>query len=168
MQLIEQTMAELRGEEWHEEINPEINVDLSAYLPEGFISDIDVRLNLYRRLSSLREEAELEVMIDEMKDRFGSPPVEVSNLMAVMSVRLILKKSGVSKLDVSSESLIFTFSPESNVEPEKMVKLVERDPNSYQFLSERKLKVKIDEKPSFDALLEAERITRALDLSQNI
>jgi transcription-repair coupling factor (superfamily II helicase) len=168
MKLIEQTMAELRGEEWHEEINPEINVDLSAYLPEGFISDIDVRLNLYRRLSSLREEAELEVMIDELKDRFGSPPVEVSNLMAVMSVRLTLKKTGVSKLDVSSESLIFTFSPESNVEPEKVVKLVEGDPNSYQFLSERRLKVKIDEKPSLDALLEAKRITGALDLSQNI
>jgi transcription-repair coupling factor (superfamily II helicase) len=167
MKLIEQTMAELRGEEWHEEINPEINVDLSAYLPEGFISDIDVRLNLYRRLSSLREEAELEVMIDEMKDRFGSPPEEVSNLMAVMSVRLILKKTGVSKLDVSSESLIFTFSPESHVEPEKVVKLVQRDPHSYQFLSERKLRIKIDEKPSLDALLEAKRITRAWDLSQN-
>jgi transcription-repair coupling factor (superfamily II helicase) len=106
-------------------------------------------------------------MIDEMKDRFGSPPEEVSNLMAVMSVRLILKKTGVSKLDVSSESLIFTFSPESHVEPEKVVKLVQRDPHSYQFLSERKLRIKIDEKPSLDALLEAKRITRAWDLSQN-
>jgi transcription-repair coupling factor (superfamily II helicase) len=157
MKLIEQTMAELRGEEWHEEINPEINVDLSAYLPEGFISDIDVRLNLYRRLSSLREEAELEVMIDEMKDRFGSPPEEVSNLMAVMSVRLILKKTGVSKLDVSSESLIFTFSPESHVEPEKVVKLVQRDPHSYQFLSERKLRIKIDEIPRNEAYREVRR-----------
>ena len=162
MKLIEQTMAELRGEEWHEEINPEINVDLSAYLPEDFISDIDVRLNLYRRLSNLREEAELEVMADEMKDRFGALPVEVSNLMAVMSVRLILKKTGVGKLDVSSESLLFTFSPESNLEPQNLLKLVERDPQSYEFLSEQKLKVKIGEKPPLDALLEAKRVTSAL------
>jgi transcription-repair coupling factor (superfamily II helicase) len=168
MKLIEQTVAELKGEEWHEEINPEINVDIPAYLPEDFISDIDVRLNLYRRLSSLREEAELTVMIEEMKDRFGPPPVEVSNLVAVMSVRLLLKKTGVSKLDVSTESLIFTFSPESPVDPEKVVGLVERDPNRFQFLSERKLKVKIDEKPSLDALLEAIRITKELDRALGI
>ncbi len=168
MKLIEQTVAELKGEEWHEETNPEINVDLPAYLPEDFISDIDVRLNLYRRLSSLREKVDLEVMIEEMTDRFGPPPVEVSNLVAVMSVRLLLKKKGVSKLDVSNKTLTFNFSPESNVDPEKVVSLVKRDPNRFQFLSERKLNVKIDEKPSLDALLEAIRIIEALDQAQNL
>jgi hypothetical protein len=49
------------------------------------------------------------------------------------------------------------------VDPEKVVGLVERDPNRFQFLSERKLKVKIDEKPSLDALLETIRITKELD-----
>ncbi|UCF55959.1 MAG: transcription-repair coupling factor, partial [Deltaproteobacteria bacterium] len=66
MKLIEQTVAELKGEEWHEETNPEINVDIPAYLPEDYVSDIDVRLNLYRRLSSLREPSELEAMIEEI------------------------------------------------------------------------------------------------------
>ncbi len=168
MELIEQTVAELKGEEWHEEINPEINVDIPAYLPEDFIPDIDIRLNLYRRLSSLRKEAELEVMIEEMKDRFGPPPVEVSNLVAVMSVRLLLKKTGMSKLDVGNEALTFLFSPESNVDPEKVVGLVEREPNRFQFLSERKLKVKIDEKPALDALLEAIRIAEELDQARDI
>lgn len=167
MKLIEQTVAELKGEEWHEEINPEINVDIPAYLPEDFIPDIDIRLNLYRRLSSLRKEAELHVMIEEMKDRFGPPPVEVSNLVAVMSVRLLLKKTGMSKLDVGNEALTFTFSPESNVDPEKVVGLVEREPNRFQFLSERKLKVKIDEKPALDALLEAIRIAEELDQARD-
>ena len=168
MKLIEQTVAELKGEEWHEEINPEINVDIPAYLPEDFISDIDVRLNLYRLLSSLREEAELTVMTEEMKDRFGPPPVEVSNLLAVMSVRLLLKKTGVSKLDVTAEALTFTFSPESQVDPEEVVGLVERDPNRFQFLSEQKLKVEIDEKSSLDALVEAIRMTKELDRALDI
>ena len=53
LKMIEQSISELKGEEWHEEINPEINVDIPAYLPENYVSDIDVRLNLYRRLSSL-------------------------------------------------------------------------------------------------------------------
>jgi phosphate uptake regulator len=64
---------------------------------------------------------------------------------------------------VSNKALTFTFSPESNVDPEKVVSLVERDPNRFQFLSERKLKVNIDEKPSLDALLEAIWIIKELD-----
>jgi transcription-repair coupling factor (superfamily II helicase) len=163
MRLIEQTVAELKGEQWHEETNPEINVDLPAYLPEDFISDIDVRLNLYRRLSGLREEPDLEVMIEEMKDRFGPLPVEVSNLVGVMSVRLLLKKTGVSKLDVSNNALTFSFSPESNVAPEKVVNLVKGDPNRFQFFSDRKLNVKMEEKPALDALLEAIRIIEAFN-----
>jgi transcription-repair coupling factor (superfamily II helicase) len=162
MKLIEQTVAELKGEEWHEEINPEINADIPAYLPEDFIPDIDIRLNLYRRLSSLREQAELEGMIEEMEDRFGPLPVEVSNLVAVMTVRLLLKKTGMSKLDVGKEGFTFTFSPESNVAPEKVVGLVEREPNRFQFLSEGKLKVNMVEKPALDALLEARRVAEAL------
>ena len=120
-------------------------MDIPAYLPEDFISDIDVRLNLYRRLSSLRKESELEAMIEEMNDRFGPPSAEVSNLLTVMSVRLLLKRIEVSRLDVSNEALIFVFAPESDLEPEKVVKLVERDPKRFQFLSERKVKIKIGE-----------------------
>jgi transcription-repair coupling factor (superfamily II helicase) len=85
-----------------------------------------------------------------------------------MTVRLLLKKTGVSKLDVSNEALTFTFSAESSVDPEKVLSLVERDPSSFQFLSERKLKINIDEKPSLDALLQAIKITEELDQARGI
>jgi transcription-repair coupling factor (superfamily II helicase) len=53
--------------------------------------DTDVRLNLYRRLSTLIEKSELTEMIQEIHDRFGAPPPEVENLLALMSIRLRLK-----------------------------------------------------------------------------
>ncbi len=168
MRLIEQAVAELKGEEWHEEINPEINVVMPAYLPDNYISDIDVRLNLYRRLSSLWQEAELQIMIEEMKDRFGHPPVEVSNLLAVMSVRLLLKKAGVNRLDVSRDALTFTFSNETTVDPVKAVKLVKEAPRKFEFLSEGKLRAKIHKESTLEALIEAKRIIGELDLAQNI
>jgi transcription-repair coupling factor (superfamily II helicase) len=80
-----------------------------------------------------------------------------------MSVRLLLKKTGVSKLDVSNNALTFSFSPESNVAPEKVVNLVKGDPNRFQFFSDRKLNVKMEEKPALDALLEAIRIIEAFN-----
>ncbi|MDY7037161.1 MAG: transcription-repair coupling factor, partial [Thermodesulfobacteriota bacterium] len=126
LKLIEQAIAELKGEEWHEEINPEINMGITAYIPGYYVSDADVRLNLYRRMSSLREESELEAMAEEIHDRFGPPPLEVSNLLSIMSVRLMLKKIRVIRLDMNDKGLILTFSHDTDVEPEDLIKIVGR------------------------------------------
>ena len=90
LKLIERTVTELKGEQWQDEVNPEININIPAFLPGDYILDTDVRLNLYRRLSALIENSELEEMIQEIHDRFGNPPPEVKNLLALMSIRLRL------------------------------------------------------------------------------
>jgi transcription-repair coupling factor (superfamily II helicase) len=158
LKMVEQSIAELRGEDWHEEVNPEINVNTPAYLPAEYVSDTDVRLNLYRRLSSLRERSELEAMTEEMHDRFGPTPREVSNLLAVMAVRLILKRVGIARLDISAGSLLLTFAEHTRVKPETLVNLVRTNPGRYRFLSEKKLKIKLDSRRPLDSLREAERI----------
>ncbi|MDY6971664.1 MAG: TRCF domain-containing protein, partial [Thermodesulfobacteriota bacterium] len=139
--LIEQAVAELKGEEWHEDINPEINVDIPAFLPGDYVIDTDVRLNLYRRLSRLREKSELETMADEIKDRFGPPPQEVRNLMGLISIRLLLERAGISRLDVSPESLTITFSQARSPDTERLVQLLNSRPNRLQLLPRGKLRV---------------------------
>ncbi len=166
MKLVEQTIAELKGEEWREEIDPEINADMPAYLPGYYVSDTDVRLNLYRRLSSLSEESDLKVMVEEMGDRFGPPPEEVSNLLNVMSVRLLLKRMSIVRLEVSNEVLIFTFSPDTEIDPVRLVNLLEGQRHTFQFVSETKLKVTIPRRSSIEALLEAKRILEDFDHAQ--
>jgi len=158
LKLIEQNVAELKGEEWFEEINPEINVNIPAHLPNGYIKDTDVRLNLYRRLSSLKEEQELAGMAEEMKDRFGAPPGEVENLLKVMSLRLLLKRLRIVRLDVTPEGLTVTFSHDTKVKPETLVTLVRKHPKKYRFLSERKLKVRLSPRPALEALEDAKVI----------
>jgi transcription-repair coupling factor (superfamily II helicase) len=160
MQMIEQAVAELKGEEWQEEINPEINVDIPAFIPEDFVLDIDVRLSLYRRLSGLREDAELKDITEEIEDRFGAPPMEVSNLLSVMSVRLLLKKMNVIRLDVSHDTVVLVFSPTFELEPKKLVKWVQRDPKRFRFLSEQKLMIRIDKETALEALQEVNKILR--------
>ncbi|MFC1891006.1 transcription-repair coupling factor [Thermodesulfobacteriota bacterium] len=161
--LIEQSIAELKGEEWHEDVNPEINVDIPAYLPEDYISDIDVRLNLYRRLSGLGEEADLKAMREEMSDRFGHPPIEVSNLMEIMDVRLKLKQLSINRLDVSPEILSFKFLSDTKVRPERLIELVNAHRFKFQLESDTKLKARIRKDTPLEALSEARRIILELD-----
>jgi transcription-repair coupling factor (superfamily II helicase) len=161
MRLIEQSIAELKGEEWHEEINPEININIPAFLPPNYISDMDVRLNLYRRLSFIREESELKAMVEEMEDRFGKSPPEVASLIKVMSVRLLLKKIGINKLDVSDDGMILTFSPETKLDPEKVIQWFGNRPERYRFLSDRKLKVATATEKPLEALIHGKRVLEA-------
>ncbi len=163
LKLIEQSIAELKGEDWHEEINPEINVGISAYLPSDYISDNDVRLNLYRRLSGLKEDEELAALIHEMDDRFGPPGPEVSNLLSVMSVRLLMKRLGILRLDVGSESLVFAFASETGVEPERVIRMVEKNPNKLKLISDSKLSVKTARLAPLDALHEVKIFLSSLE-----
>jgi transcription-repair coupling factor (superfamily II helicase) len=161
MRLIEQSIAELKGEEWHEEIDPEININIPAFLPADYISDTDVRLNLYRRLSFIREESDLKAMVEEMEDRFGLSPPEVSSLIEVMSVKLLLKKMDISKLDVRFDGLILTFLPDTKIEPEQVIEWFGNRPERFQFLSDKKLKVETGTVKSLEAIIEGKKILEA-------
>ncbi len=141
LKLIERAITELKGEEWHDDINPEINVDVPAFLSGDYVIDTDVRLNLYRRLSGLLEKSELEDMVEEIRDRFGPPPQEVNNLLGLMSIRILLKNIGISRLDVGRSSLTMTFAQDRTVDTDKLVQLVNSKPDKFQFLSQSKLKV---------------------------
>ncbi len=164
LKLIERTIAELKGEDWHEEINPEINVDITAFLPGDYVFDRDVRLNLYRRLSSLREKKDLNAIEEEIHDRFGPPPQEVKNLLAVMSIRILLKKMGITRLDAGHNSLNLIFSQDNPVDPEALVRLVSSKPGMFQFLAGNKLKINTGFHSLPDDLHEIEKTIAALDL----
>ncbi|MFC1825008.1 transcription-repair coupling factor [Thermodesulfobacteriota bacterium] len=166
LKLIEQSITELKGEEWQEEINPEISVNLPAYIPSEYVSDMDVRLNLYRRLSGLKEESELKEITDEIEDRFGSTPPEVSNLLSVMAVRLMLKRIRGTRLEVGKKGAILVFSPDTRLTPETVVKFVGRDSRRFQFLSERKLRIQMANASPSESFENLKEIIRQLMASQ--
>ncbi len=141
LKLIERAVAELKGEEWHEEVNPEIHVDIPAFLPGDYVLDTDVRLNLYRRLSSLLEKSELEDMAEEIRDRFGPPPQEVKNLLGLMAIRLLLKGMGIRRLDVGSKGLTLTFPENGGKDTERLIRMAGSEPKRYNFLPDNKLRV---------------------------
>ncbi len=141
VKMIEQAITELKGEEWHEDVNPEINLNVSAYFPEEYIMDSDVRLSLYRRLSMLTEEEELRKIKDEVIDRFGPMPEEAKNLFEIMEIRIILKRLGIKRLDLSDNGIILTFAENNHIDPEVLAKVVTQRPRTFRFLSENKLRI---------------------------
>jgi transcription-repair coupling factor (superfamily II helicase) len=109
--------------------------------PDKLYPDTDLRLNLYRRLSNLKEETDLTGMAEEMKDRFGAPPrgseePPEGHVLEAASQEIAGPSPGCTQ-----DGLTLTFSSDTPVKPETLVTLVKRDPRRYRFLSEQKLRV---------------------------
>lgn len=88
-----------------------VNVDLpmAISLPVDYVPDKNVRLGLYRRMADLRTLEEVEALIEEFNDRFGSPPETVHNLFYQLKIKLLSERDGLSSLTVENGQLVMRF-----------------------------------------------------------
>ncbi|MCD6519058.1 MAG: transcription-repair coupling factor [Anaerolineae bacterium] len=77
------------------DMGPSIDLPVSAYLPEDFIPDSQLRLRLYRRLARVESITEIEELINELHDRFGELPEPVQGLLYLLRVRVLGAESGI-------------------------------------------------------------------------
>lgn len=86
------------GEALALELGPSVDLPVSAYLPETYLPDDNLRLRMYRRIARIEAEDELDALLEEMEDRFGPPPVPVLDLLYVLRVRILAAAAGVESL----------------------------------------------------------------------
>jgi transcription-repair coupling factor (superfamily II helicase) len=113
LRLLESTVERLRKEEAGQEEHPEPEISLagSAFLPEGYVSDSGQKLHLYRRLSKIRRRSEVDELREELTDRFGELPAEVSRLLDATVLRLLGKGLGVDRILVRDRTARVNFRP---------------------------------------------------------
>jgi len=92
-----------------EQWTPQINMGIPVLIPEVYVSELNVRLNLYRRLADLRTREELDAFGAELIDRFGPLPPEVENLLDTFVIKQLCRAAGVEKLDVGPKGAMITF-----------------------------------------------------------
>ncbi|WP_293450549.1 transcription-repair coupling factor [Planktotalea sp.] len=104
---------------------PQINLGVPVLIPETFVPDLDVRLGLYRRLSSLTTKVELEGFAAELIDRFGKLPKEVNTLMLVVRIKAMCKKAGIAKLDGGPKGATVQFHNDKYASPKGLVSFIQ-------------------------------------------
>ncbi|HET9581482.1 MAG TPA: transcription-repair coupling factor [Gemmatimonadota bacterium] len=101
LRLLEETVAEMRGEAAGAALPVELGFDADAYLPSSYIPDDQQKLALYRRLSRLRDEAAILDFALELEDRYGPPPDPVRHLCDAARLRALATRAGIVRLRVS-------------------------------------------------------------------
>jgi transcription-repair coupling factor (superfamily II helicase) len=97
--------------------SPQINLGVPVLIPATFVPDLDVRLGLYRRLSSLAKKVELESFAAELIDRFGSLPDEVDMLLRIVRIKGMCRAAGIAKLDGGPKGVVVQFHKDKFANP---------------------------------------------------
>jgi len=144
---------------------PQINLGVPVLIPESYVPDLDVRLGLYRRLSSLSGKVELEGFAAELIDRFGKLPKEVNTLLLVVRIKSMCKRAGIAKLDGGPKGATIQFHNNKFASSQGLVALIQ-DQKGLAKVKDNKIVVRRDWRREADKIRGAFAIAR--DLAEKI
>jgi transcription-repair coupling factor (superfamily II helicase) len=126
-QMLEEAVAQLKAgieEPAEDQWSPTIAIGTPVMIPETYVSDLQLRLGLYRRLSTLETDAEIDAFGAEMVDRFGPLPSEVDQLLKIMSIKVLCRRANVEKVDGGPKGIIVSFRDNAFANPGALVAYV--------------------------------------------
>ena len=123
VKLLEQTILELKGEAPKEAPRAALNLGLEMRIPAPYVPEVHQRLSLYKRVSQVRREDELDSLREELRDRYGPCPLEVEGLLRYAGERLSAEGLGITQVDLSSGALHVRFDETTAVVPDALVLL---------------------------------------------
>jgi transcription-repair coupling factor (superfamily II helicase) len=156
-QMLEETIARMRGEESIERVEPEINLKVPAFIPEAYVKDAGQRLVIYKKLTQAESEEDVLDVQNEMLDRFGKYPLATTYLFEIMKLRVLLKKLIVRQIDFDGKAVIISFHPRTPASPDTIIGMMRCEPKKYQFTPDYKLVCALKE-TSFEGILEMAKI----------
>jgi len=154
LELLQKTVADLRTSQQQgnqptqaESVDPEIHLNISAYIPESYIKDIGQRYIMYRRIAAQISGSDdsIEDLREELCDRYGEMPAEVENLFGVVAVKKTLIPLRISKLERGPGNLVFSFMEDTPVNPRALLADIEQQNNGTRLTPDGRLVVETPE-----------------------
>ncbi|TMB10019.1 MAG: transcription-repair coupling factor, partial [Deltaproteobacteria bacterium] len=131
-QLMEEAVAQLKGEERREEFEPDVELPIPALIPEDYVPDVQQRLFFYKRLASAATEEALYDAKGELRDQCGEPPPEVDALVEVMSLKNELRALRMRGLKSGPGRLVVQLGPDAALDPARLAQLVAKGKGRYR------------------------------------
>ena len=124
-----------------EDFSPQISMGFPVLFPETYISNLDVRMELYHRASNLQTEEEIDSFEAEIIDRFGKYPQEVNNLFLTLKLKVLAKRAFIERLDVGPKGAVITFYQNIFPNPAGLIAYIQSQMGTVQLKPDQKLVV---------------------------
>lgn len=141
MQLVDEVAGELKGEKHAPALEPSVRMKAAARIPKGYIREDRLRLDMYQRLVMLKFDTDLSRIQQELRDRFGSPPIEMENLFRIIELRILARHLHLLEILEQEKKVRFTFDASTPVSQERILHLVQSSPDRIRLASEFQLEL---------------------------
>ena len=105
----------------------EINLHTPALLPSDYCGDVHLRLSFYKRLATAKTTDQVDLLLEEIVDRFGKPPEQVQSLIDTHRLRILCEPYGVQKVDAAPGVITISFRPNPPVEPMAIIQMIQKN-----------------------------------------
>ncbi len=123
MKLLRKEIEKLKGEE-KPEIITMIDLKYNAYIPDFYISDNSLKMEVYKKILSVNDENEIEELKIELIDRFGEIPEEVLSLFEISRLKILASKAGIESIIEKGDLIEIEFSKYSKADISKIMKII--------------------------------------------
>ncbi len=144
LEMLEEEVTRLRGGKVETEIEPELNLGFQALIPEEYVADGKERLHYYKALSSCHDEAAIVEIVDDMRDRFGSLPEALKTFVAVLMIKIDVRRLGAVRIDLFEErALLHWDETRHNIDLSKLMLWVGENVEVARILPPAKLELRM-------------------------
>jgi len=123
------------------DLSAEVDLHVSAMIPDHYLPDVHQRLVLYKRIAQARHEKDLHDLQVEMIDRFGLLPDEVRNLFSAAALRLKARALGISRLEVGPAGGRVEFLPRPTIDMTELLRMIQKESHTYTLPAQDRLRV---------------------------
>ncbi len=121
--ILSDAVSEAKGETLKEEISTSIDLKMDAFIPEKYIESANIRIEMYKRISSIESQEDMSEILDELIDRFGEPPQSVTNLLSIALIGKMARDANVTDINQKGDFVNFhviCVHPEDRARVEKL------------------------------------------------
>ena len=130
--LLDEVIKEMQGVEVPQEVDVQIDINVSSYIPDDYIENSSQKIEIYQNIALCRNEEDIQNVIDEIIDRYGQMPEEVNNLLEIARIKELAKKAFVTKISERRDSVVFNFDA-NNFNFDVVDKLIKTYRNQIKF-----------------------------------
>ncbi len=125
LKILEEAVLEKKGLAPRQQQSARIDIKVNAFLPDTYIKNHDLRMDMYKRISAIRTQKDLSDTLDELMDRFGALPESVVNLTDVAYIKAEAESLNITEINDSAGIIAFRFDRAEDLEFEKISKVAE-------------------------------------------
>ena len=130
--ILDEVIKELKGIPVEEELDVQIDINISSYIPDEFIEDSSQKIEIYQNIALCKSEEDIQNVVDEIIDRYGHMPEEIENLLEITRIKNLCKEIGIVKVSQKRDAVIF-YCETNKFKSENVTKILQKYKNRVQF-----------------------------------